>query len=112
MERSEEYIDVPDPVESLKLNLDQTGFYRVFYDGLYDKVWRAELSPVDRYGIVSDGYAFTIQGKMDFAQYLALVDRYMNEQDYLHAFEVSDQLSSLYAITSIIADTYRKFNRT
>jgi tricorn protease interacting factor F2/3 len=111
MEKSEEYLDVPDPVESLKLNLDQTGFYRVFYDGLYDKVWRAELSPVDRYGIVSDGYAFTIQGRMHFAQYLALVDRYVNEQDYLPAFEVSDQLSSLYAITTSIVETSRKFHR-
>jgi tricorn protease interacting factor F2/3 len=112
MERSEESLDVPDGFDSLKLNVEQTGFYRVYYDGLYDKVWRSEMSPVDRYGIVSDAYAFTVQGKMDFAQYLALVDRYMNEQDYLPAFEVSDQLSSLYAITSRIADTSRKFHRT
>jgi tricorn protease interacting factor F2/3 len=112
MERSEESLDVPDGFDSLKLNVEQTGFYRVYYDGLYDKVWRSEMSPVDRYGIVSDAFAFTVQGKMDFAQYLALVDRYMNEQDYLPAFEVSDQLSSLYAITSRIADTSRKFHRT
>jgi tricorn protease interacting factor F2/3 len=112
MKRSEESLDVPDGFDSLKLNVEQTGFYRVYYDGLYDKVWRSEMSPVDRYGIVSDAYAFTVQGKMDFAQYLALVDRYMNEQDYLPALEVSDQLSSLYAITSRIADTSRKFHRT
>jgi tricorn protease interacting factor F2/3 len=112
MERGEESLDFPDGFDSLKLNVEQTGFYRVYYDGLYDKVWRSEMSPVDRYGIVSDAYAFTVQGKMDFAQYLALVDRYMNEQDYLPAFEVSDQLSSLYAITSRIADTSRKFHRT
>jgi tricorn protease interacting factor F2/3 len=112
MERSEESLDVPDGFDSLKLNVEQTGFYRVYYDGLYDKVWRSEMSPVDRYGIVSDAYAFTVEGRMDFAQYLALVDRYMNEQDYLPAFEVSDQLSSLYAITSRIAETSRMFHRT
>ncbi|HVH14431.1 MAG TPA: M1 family metallopeptidase [Candidatus Angelobacter sp.] len=112
MERSEESIDAPDSVQSLKLNLEQTGFYRVYYDGLYDKVWRAEMSPVDRYGIVSDAYAFTVQGKMDFNQYLALIDRYINEKDYLPAFEVSDQLSSLYAITSRVEDVSRKFHRT
>ncbi len=112
MERSEESIDVPDGVESLKLNLEQTGFYRVYYDGLYDKVWRNEMSPVDRYGIVSDAYAFTIQGKMDFSQYLALIDRYMNEKDYLPTFEVSDQLSSLYAITRRVEETSRRFHRT
>jgi tricorn protease interacting factor F2/3 len=112
MERSEESLDLPDKFDSLKLNLEQTGFYRVYYDGLYDKVWRDQMSPVDRYGIVSDAYAFTIQGKMDFNQYLDLINRYMNEQEYLPAFEVSDQLSSLYAITSRIAETSRKFHRT
>jgi tricorn protease interacting factor F2/3 len=111
MERSEESVELPDKFDSLKLNLEQTGFYRVYYDGLYDKVWRAEMSPVDRYGIVSDAYAFTVQGKMGFNQYLDLINRYMNEQEYLPAFEVSDQLSSLYAITSSIAETSRKFHR-
>jgi len=112
MERSEESIPVPDGVDSLKLNLEQTGFYRVHYEGLYDRVWRSNMSPVDRYGIVSDAHAFTIQGKMDFVQYLALLDRYMNEQEYLPAFEVSDQLSSLYAITRRIEETSRRFHRT
>ncbi len=112
MERSEEALSVPDGVDSLKLNLEETGFYRVHYDGLYDRVWRSNMSPVDRYGIVSDAHAFTIQGKMDFSQYLALVDRYMNEQEYLPAFEVSDQLSSLYAITDRVEEPSRKFHRT
>src|SRR2546427_106071 len=112
MERSEESIPVPDGVDSLKLNLEETGFYRVHYDGLYDRVWRSNMSPVDRYGIVSDAHAFTIQGKMDFVQYLALLYRYMNEQEYLPAFEVSDQLSSLYAMTRRVEETSRKFHRT
>jgi len=112
MERSEESIAIPDGVDSLKLNLEETGFYRVHYDGLYDRVWRSNMSPVDRYGIVSDAHAFTIQGKMDFVQYLTLLDRYVNEQEYLPTFEVSDQLSSLYAITRRVEETSRKFHRT
>jgi len=112
MERSGESMATPEGVDSLKLNLQQTGFYRVYYEGLYDRVWGSNLSPVDRYGIVSDAHAFTIQGKMDFSQYLALLDRYMNEQEYLPAFEVSDQLSSLYAMTSRVEETSRKFHRT
>src|SRR5436309_677883 len=110
MERSEESIPVPGGVDSLKLNLEETGFYRVHYDGLYDRVWRANMSPVDRYGIVSDAHAFTIQGKMDFVQYLALLERYMNEHEYLTTFEVSDQLSSLYAITERVEETSREFH--
>jgi tricorn protease interacting factor F2/3 len=112
MEKSEESIAVPEGVDSLKLNLEETGFYRVYYEGLYDRVWRSNLSPVDRYGIVSDAHAFTIQGKMDFSQYLALLDRYINEQEYLPAFEVSDQLSSLYAITGKVEGISRRFHTT
>ncbi len=112
MEKSEESMAVPEGVDSLKLNLEETGFYRVYYEGLYDRVWRSNLSPVDRYGIVSDAHAFTIQGRMDFSQYLALLDRYMNEQEYLPAFEVSDQLSSLYAITGKVEGISRRFHRT
>src|SRR3989454_9068862 len=111
MERREESMATPDWVDSLKLNLEETGFYRVYYEGLYDRVWRSNMSPVDRYGIVSDAHAFAIQGKLDFSQYLALLDRYMNEQEYLPAFEVSDQLSSLNAITRRVEETSRKFHR-
>jgi len=112
MERSEESIAVPEGVDSLKLNLQETGFYRVYYEGLYDRVWRSNMSPVDRYGIISDAHAFTIQGRMDFSQYLTLLERYMNEQEYLPAFEVSDQLSSLFAITGRVEEISKKFHRT
>jgi len=112
MERSEESIAVPEGVDSLKLNLHETGFYRVYYEGLYDRVWRSNVSPVDRYGIISDAHAFTIQGRMDFSQYLTLLERYMNEQEYLPAFEVSDQLSSLFAITGRVEEISKKFHRT
>jgi len=36
----------------------------------------------------------------------------MNEQEYLPAFEVSDQLSSLYAITGKVEEISRRFHRT
>src|SRR5258708_38306673 len=49
---------------------------------------------------------------MDFSQYLALLDRYMNEQGYLPGFEVSDQLSSLYAITGKVEGISSRFHTT
>src|SRR5438132_11025168 len=82
MERSEESIPVPDGVDSLKLNLEQTGFYRVHFDGLYERVSRSNMSPVDRYDVVSDANAFSIQGKMDFVKYHALLVRYVKHQVY------------------------------
>ena len=112
MEKEEELVEVPGGVLSLKLNLDQTGFYRVHYDGMYDKVWKTEMSPLDRYGIISDAYAFVFQGRMNFSEYLKLVDRYIDEEEYLPAYEVSDQLASLYVLApAALASTSTKFHR-
>jgi tricorn protease interacting factor F2/3 len=111
MDKEDHHIDAPGTVESLKLNIDQTGFYRVYYDGIYEKVWQARLSPLERFGIISDAYAFTFQGRMNFGEYLGLVDRYAHEQDYIPAYEVSDQLVSLYALApKAVKDTSRKFH--
>src|SRR5260370_32665212 len=49
MEKSEESMAVPEDVDSLKLNLEKTGIYPAYYAGPYDKDWRSNLSPVDRY---------------------------------------------------------------
>ncbi len=112
MDREEEIIDVPDGVESVKLNIDQTGFYRVHYDGIYEKVWRADLSALDRYGIISDAYAFAFPGKTSFSDYLGLVERYTDEKEYLPAYEVSDQLASLYSLApKSVAEASKKFHR-
>jgi len=112
LESEEEIIDVPGTLTSVKLNIDQTGFYRVHYDGIYDKVWKSELSALDRYGIISDAYAFAFQGRTSFSEYLGLVDRYSKEAEYLPAYEVSDQLSSLYALApNSVAEASKKFHR-
>ena len=111
MDKEEDHIDIRKNVDSLKLNIDQTGFYRVHYDGIYEKVWQARLSPLERFGLISDAYAFTIQGRMNFSEYLGLVERYTREQDYLPAYEVSDQLASLYALAPrAVEDASKKFH--
>ncbi len=100
-------------LKSLKLNLDQTGFYRVDYGGLYDYVWKAELSPLERWGIVSDSLAFLMAGKMPLGEYLSLVKRCYNEGDYLPALEVSGQLALLNSIIpNRVSDVSREFHRS
>jgi len=99
--------------KSLKLNVDQTGVYRVYYDGLYDLVWRSKLSAFDRWGIVFDAAAFLVAGKIPFKDYLNLVKRYYGERDYLPALEVSDQLAFLSSIVpSKVAEVSREFHRS
>ncbi len=99
-------------LKSLQLNPDRTGFYRVQYKELGDVVLENEPSAVDRWGMVFDAIAFLLAGKISFADYLAFIKRYLKEQDYLPAREVSDQLASLHSILgSKIIDVSRQFHR-
>lgn len=100
-------------VKSLKLNVEQTGFYRVYYDGIYDLVWKSDLSSLDRWGIISDAFSFLVAGKTSFNEYLSFVKRYNEEYDYLPAHEVSNQLSLLYQLAPLqVTDVTKKFHRS
>jgi tricorn protease interacting factor F2/3 len=112
LDKEEETINAEN-VKSVQLNSDRTGFYRVHYKGLYDLVWAAKPSAPDRWGIAFDAIAFLLAGRMSFADYLKLVKRYSNEQDYLPAREVSDQLAFLYTILGPrIVEVSRDFHRS
>ena len=106
-------VNLPTAPRSLKLNVDQTGFYVVQYNGkeLLDLVWKSGLSPLDRWGLISDAKAFLLSGRTPFKEYIKLVEKYQNEEEYLPALEVSDQLSFLYQIApSTLIETSRKFH--
>jgi tricorn protease interacting factor F2/3 len=106
-------VNLPTTPKSLKINVDQTGFYVVQYDGkaLQDLVWKGRLSPLDRWGLMNDAKAFLLSGRMPFKKYLSLVEKYQNEEEYLPAIELSDQLSFLYQIApSKLVETSRKFH--
>ena len=106
-------VNLPTTPRSLKLNVDQTGFYVVQYNGkeLLDLVWKSGLSPLDRWGLISDAKAFLLSGRTSFKEYIKLVEKYQNEEEYLPAVEVSDQLSFLYQIApSKLIETSRKFH--
>jgi tricorn protease interacting factor F2/3 len=99
---------------SLQVNSDRTGFYRVQYEeGLDHLVWASGLSAPDRWGIAFDAMAFLLAGRISFADYLGLVERYSEERDYLPAREISDQLAFLYSIVeSRIAGVTRGFHKS
>jgi tricorn protease interacting factor F2/3 len=112
LDRQEARIDV-EAVRSLRVNVDRTGFYRVYYKGLHELVWRAGLSASDRWGIIFDAMAFLLAGKMPFTEYLTLAKQYYHEQDHLPARELSNQLALLFSIIgSRIADTSEDFHRS
>jgi tricorn protease interacting factor F2/3 len=112
LDKEEETLEVK-ALTSLQLNVDRTGFYRVYYKELDDLVWRAHLSASDRWGIVFDAAAFLQAGKISFPEYLSLIKRYYEEQEYLPARELSNQLAFLYSVTgSRIAEASRDFHRS
>src|SRR5207247_7591773 len=112
LDKKKAEVNLPTTPRSLKLNVDQTGFYVVQYNGkeLLDLVWKSGLSPLDRWGLISDAKAFLLSGRTSFKEYIKLVEKYQNEEEYLPAIEVSDQLSLLYQIApSELVEISRKF---
>lgn len=72
--------------EKLKLNVGQSGFYRVSYNAshlqnLAEQVKRGRLEPLDRLGILSDAFETAKAGKNDAANALNLLDAYEDEDD-------------------------------
>ena len=69
------------------------------------------MSPLDRWGIVSDAFAFLVSQRISFSDYLDILERFMDEEEDLPAREVSDQLSLLNLIVpSKVAETSRRFH--
>ncbi|CAI9093745.1 OLC1v1029306C1 [Oldenlandia corymbosa var. corymbosa] len=71
----------------VKINLDQTGFYRVKYDEdlsvrLRYAIEKNYLSTMDRYGILDDSYALSVACHQSLASLLALMGAYKQENDY------------------------------
>ena len=97
--------------KALKLNVDQTGFYLVRYLGkeLQDLVWNSKLSPLDKWGLLTDAAAFLESGHISIKEYLAIAERFEKDPEYLPGFELSNQFDFLYDIApEKMADKARK----
>src|SRR3989441_13146080 len=100
LDKKKAEVNLPTTPRSLKLNVHQTGFYVVQYNAkeLLDLVWKSGLSPLVRWGLISDAKAFLLSGRTSFKEYINLLEKYQNEHLFLPAVEISDQLSFLYQI--------------
>ena len=90
----------------VKINPEQTGFYRVNYprdgwDGLASAVERLELQPPDRLGLQNDAYALSRAGLLPVTQFLGLASAYVNETD---ASVWSDLASNMDDLDGVLAD--------
>ena len=102
----------------LKLNHDQTGFYRVLYDEESLNVIRKNLqkmSYLDKWGLVNDLFAFLKAGMINLPLYLDSLGGFHGEQNFIVAQEISSQLMTLVALLHENTDIHRiavEFYRT
>ena len=85
----------------VKLNHNETGFYRVLYDdSTYDNMLSSldSLSYLDKWGIVADMYAFLISGRLSLEKYLARIMKLNQEADFTPVEEISADLWNLHLI--------------
>ncbi|XAR69944.1 Membrane alanyl aminopeptidase [Bertholletia excelsa] len=90
----------------IKLNVDQTGFYRVKYDEelqgrLRNAIETKCLSAVDRFGILDDSYALCMARQQTLCSFLALMGAYKEELEYT---VLSNMVNMSYTIARIAAD--------
>ena len=90
----------------IKVNPEQTGFYRVNYSPedwtrLRPAIQGLLLSPTDRLGIQNDAYALAKAGFLQATEFLALAEAYAGETD---ASVWSDLAANLGGIDTLLAD--------
>ncbi|MCE4623778.1 MAG: M1 family metallopeptidase [Caldisphaeraceae archaeon] len=80
-------------VENLKVNLDRSGFYRVFYNISKDMI--EEMNPKEKWGMINDYYNFLLAGLSSLNDYLEVVNKNIEESAYLPVEEMSSELFNL-----------------
>jgi aminopeptidase N len=95
---------IPKETDSFKLNIRQSGFYRVKYEEdmirkLGKLVLEKELEPIDRFGIENDYYALVKRGDYTINQYLELINNYyLDEGSFLPLSCILTHLKHAYLI--------------
>ncbi|KAK7851251.1 aminopeptidase m1 [Quercus suber] len=90
----------------VKLNVDQTGFYRVKYDEdlaarLQHAIENKHLSATDRYGILDDSFSLCMARQQSLNSLLNLMGAYREELEYTVLFNL---INISYKVERIAAD--------
>ncbi|KAK9101455.1 hypothetical protein Scep_024885 [Stephania cephalantha] len=110
LQKKLETLDIADLVGNqkkwIKLNVDQTGFYRVKYDDdlaarLRSAIEANDLSAADRFGILDDSFALSMAGKLSLSSLLRLMSAYGREVEYT---VLSNLITVSYKVARIAAD--------
>ncbi len=104
--------------EWLKLNLNETGFYRVkyqpaFLNDLKEAILKKKLDPKDRLALISNAFALAQAGYIPTTEALKLLEAYKNEDNYNVWVEISSGLAHLSRIleNEDFKETFEKYCR-
>ncbi|MDP8003172.1 MAG: M1 family metallopeptidase [Caldisphaera sp.] len=97
-------------LKSIKVNLDRTGFYRVYYK--LDKGLIEDMNSKEKWGLINDYYNFLLSGLSNKNEYLEIINMYLKETAYLPANEISSQLFMLSLINKkLFGDLATSYHR-
>jgi tricorn protease interacting factor F2/3 len=117
MDQDHASIPIDGEPKELKLNVHQTGFYRVRYSQeLYQVVERGfeKLSYADRYGVLDDLFAFVLSGREGLEPYLRFVRKSLGDTSYLVVDALTGELKLLHNLapeSPAIRNAYGEFLR-
>jgi tricorn protease interacting factor F2/3 len=106
LDRTEATVELDADVSWVKLNSEQTGYYRVFYessaelDRLGAAAAEGALSDLDRYGLLADLGAFVNAGLVSIDRYLSFVKTaFANERAFSVVAELATTLLRFYELS-------------
>ncbi|KAH6761337.1 aminopeptidase M1 [Perilla frutescens var. frutescens] len=102
-----EFLSASSGHQWIKVNVDQTGFYRVKYDEdlsarLRNAIERKYLSTCDRNGILDDYYSLSMACQQSLTSLLALMGAYREEPEYT---VLSNLISVASKVAKIVVDS-------
>ncbi|KAH7653497.1 Peptidase M1 alanine aminopeptidase/leukotriene A4 hydrolase protein [Dioscorea alata] len=101
----------------IKVNVEQTGFYRVKYDETISALLRegikcGSLSAVDRYGVLDDSFALCMAGQLPLSSLLSWMDVYKHELDYIVLSRLITVILQVLKLTSCsISNSFNKLKQ-
>ncbi|SMD30244.1 M1 family metallopeptidase [Picrophilus oshimae] len=96
---SKDYDEIDLNGDFIKINADESGFYRVLYDeAFYNDLDLKYLSNLDAWGIVNDAYAFLLADRIDMNLYKMIIEKFSELKNYLVINEISNELFRLKTI--------------
>ena len=97
LDKEEDVIEMNEEVKSLKVNVDRSGFYRVYYEDL-EYVFKANLNDKELAGLFDDYFNFFMAGMVNYNVAEALIRKLMNFKGYITSSLISQRLSLLYNV--------------